>query len=165
MESVAITLLAITYAAEVFGSLTYIAMFGQFWVLPFLVWLEVAYTADSDKWLVYAIMILLLSYPNRRLLTPTLVDAAYPAVAEAIHAAWTSRNSNAVRLQTVSTATYNIFQQLGEIIGSNIYQAGKPSRRLLNLLLLFARAAITHCIQTMHRCIAAVTRFCWACLP
>ncbi|KAH8901126.1 MFS general substrate transporter [Thozetella sp. PMI_491] len=100
-----ITLLAITYTAEVLGSITYVAMFGQFWVLPFLIWLEVGYTTESNKWLVYAIMILLLAYPNP----------------EAIHAAWNSRNSNAVRLRTVSTAMYNIFQQLGGIIGSNIY--------------------------------------------
>ncbi|KAH8666961.1 major facilitator superfamily domain-containing protein [Xylariales sp. PMI_506] len=123
-----ITLLAITYTAEVLDSLTYVAMFGQFWVLPFLVWLEVAYTSSSDKWQVYAIMILLLSYPNRK---------ANKALAEAIHAAWNSRNSNAVRLRTVSTATYNIFQQLGGIIGSNIYQPGDaPLYRQGNKVLL-----------------------------
>jgi hypothetical protein len=59
-------MLILTYVAEICGSLTYVAMFGQFWVLPFLIWLEVAYTAESNKWVVYAVMILLLSYPNRK---------------------------------------------------------------------------------------------------
>jgi hypothetical protein len=67
------TLLGITYAAEVFGSLTYVAMFGQFWVLPFLIWLEVGYTAESNKWVVYVVMLLVLSYPNRKYTGSVLV--------------------------------------------------------------------------------------------
>lgn len=59
-------MLTLTYLAEVFQNLTYVAMFGQFWVLPFLVWLEVGYSDESNKWVVYAVMVLLLAYPNRK---------------------------------------------------------------------------------------------------
>ncbi len=67
IREVVITMLILTYVAEITRSITFVAMFGQFWVLPFLIWLEVGYTAASNKWVVYAVMILLLGYPNRKL--------------------------------------------------------------------------------------------------
>jgi hypothetical protein len=36
-----VTMLAITYASEVFGELTLTAMSAQFWLLPFLIYLNV----------------------------------------------------------------------------------------------------------------------------
>lgn len=40
----------------------------------------------------------------------------------AICVAWVSRNSNAIRTRGVSSAVYNIFVQLGSVIGSNVYR-------------------------------------------
>ncbi|KAI2603054.1 MFS general substrate transporter [Hypoxylon fragiforme] len=102
-----IMMLANTFAAEIFGELTLIAMVGQFWILPFLIYLNVADTANTNRWVIYTVTTLLLGYPN-----------AHP-----IQVAWNSRNSNTVRARTVSAACYNMFVQAGGIIASNIYRA------------------------------------------
>lgn len=50
-----------------------------------------------------------------------LFDPRGPYI-HAICVAWVSRNSNAIRTRGVSSAVYNIFVQLGSIIGSNVYR-------------------------------------------
>ncbi|CAI6341945.1 unnamed protein product [Periconia digitata] len=89
-----IFLLALTYSAEIFGELTFHAMLGQIWVIPFLIWLTVAEVAGANKW-----------------------HAAHP-----IQVGWNSRNSNTVRSRTVSAATYNMFVQASSVISANIYR-------------------------------------------
>ncbi|KAI1808635.1 MFS general substrate transporter [Daldinia bambusicola] len=101
------TMLANTYAAEIFGNLTLVAVVGQIWILPFLIYLNVADTASASRWVIWTVTTLLLAYPN----------------AHAIQVAWNSRNSNTVRSRTVSAACYNMFCQAGGIIASNIYRA------------------------------------------
>ncbi|KAI8244461.1 putative transporter [Colletotrichum sp. SAR 10_96] len=59
-----ITMLAITYLAEVFKELTFIAMSGQFWTLPFLIYLNVVDTTEVNRWVLYTVISLLLIYPN-----------------------------------------------------------------------------------------------------
>ncbi|KAK2038836.1 MFS general substrate transporter [Colletotrichum somersetense] len=88
-----ITMLAITYLGEVVGELTFVSMSGQ-----------------VNRWVLYALITLLLMYPNGQFLKPTLVG-------------WNSRNSNTVRSRTVSAACYNMFVQTGGIISSNIYRS------------------------------------------
>ncbi|KAK6071935.1 phthalate transporter [Seiridium cupressi] len=102
-----ITILALTYTAEIWGELTLTAMIGQFWVLPFLIYLNVADTAKASRWVIWAVTSLLLAYPS-----------AHP-----IQVGWNSRNSNTVRSRTVSAACYNMFVQAGGIIASNIYRS------------------------------------------
>ncbi|KAF4839724.1 putative transporter [Colletotrichum siamense] len=104
-----ITMLAITYLAEVFKELTFIAMSGQFWTLPFLIYLNVVDTTEVNRWVLYTVISLLLIYPN-----------AHP-----IQVGWNSRNSNTVRSRTVSAACYNMFVQTSGIISSNIYRSGE----------------------------------------
>lgn len=57
------TMLIITYLAEVFGELTFTAMTGQIWTLPFLVYLTVVDTSQANKWVVWAVISLLLGAP------------------------------------------------------------------------------------------------------
>jgi hypothetical protein len=58
------TMLLITYLAEIFGELTFMSMTGQVWLLPFLIYLNVFDYAHANKWIIWAVLTLLLSYPN-----------------------------------------------------------------------------------------------------
>ncbi|EHK17223.1 uncharacterized protein TRIVIDRAFT_80526 [Trichoderma virens Gv29-8] len=107
-----IMMLALTYLAEAWGELTLTSLIGQIWVLPFLIYLNVVNTQLVNKWVFWVVVTLLLAYPN-----------AHP-----IQVAWNSRNSNAVRLRTVSAACYNMFVQAGGIVSANIYQADDAPR-------------------------------------
>ena len=59
-----ILMLLLTYVAEVWGELTLTSMFGQIWALPFLVYIYVIDINSINKWLAWAVMTLLLGYPN-----------------------------------------------------------------------------------------------------
>ncbi|KAI1412733.1 MFS general substrate transporter [Hypoxylon sp. FL1857] len=121
-----ITMLALTYTAEIFRELTFVSVIGQFWILPFLIYLNVADTAHASRWVIWAVTSLLLAYPN-----------AHP-----IQVGWNSRNSNTVRARTVSAACYNMFVQAGGIIASNIYRADdaplyrRGNKQLLAILIM-----------------------------
>ncbi|KAL2259279.1 hypothetical protein VTK26DRAFT_7105 [Humicola hyalothermophila] len=119
-----ITMLAATYVAESIGELTFVAASGQIWALPFLIYLNVVDTSNVNRWVIYAVTTLLLSYPN-----------PHP-----IQVGWNSRNSNAVRSRTVSAACYNMFVQASGVIAANIYRADdaprykRGNRQLLGIL-------------------------------
>lgn len=57
-------MLALTYTAEIFKELTFVAVIGQIWILPFLIYLNVANTAAVSRWVVWTVTTLLLAYPN-----------------------------------------------------------------------------------------------------
>lgn len=101
-----ITMLGLTYAGEVFGELTFTALIGQIWALPFLIFINIVDINGINKWAAWGIMTALLCYPN-----------AHP-----IQVGWNSRNSNTVRSRTVSAALYNMCVQTSGIIAANIYQ-------------------------------------------
>ncbi|KAK4209978.1 MFS general substrate transporter [Rhypophila decipiens] len=107
-----ITMLAITYVAEIFGELTFVALLGQIWTLPFMIYLNAVDTTLVNRWILWAVTTLLLSYPN-----------PHP-----IQVGWNSRNSNTVRSRTVSAACYNMFVQAGGVISSNIYREDDKPR-------------------------------------
>ncbi|KAL8320581.1 hypothetical protein RB597_007038 [Gaeumannomyces tritici] len=119
-----ITILGITYLAEIRGELTFTAMMGQIWVFPILVYMAVTDLGSVNRWVVWAVATVLLSFPN-----------AHP-----IQVGWNSRNSNSVRLRTVSAACYNMFVQAGGVVGAQIYRAEdgpfypKGNRVLLGLV-------------------------------
>ncbi|TAQ86602.1 hypothetical protein B7494_g5078 [Chlorociboria aeruginascens] len=120
-----ITMLGLTYAAEVFGELTFTALIGQIWALPFLLFINLVDINGINKWLAWIIMTALLSYPN-----------AHP-----IQVGWNSRNSNTVRSRTVSAALYNMCVQTSGIIAANIYRKDdaplyKRGNRVLLLILI-----------------------------
>ncbi|PSN64875.1 MFS general substrate transporter [Corynespora cassiicola Philippines] len=101
-----ITMLSLTYSAEINKELTFHALTGTIWMLPFLIWLVAADVASANRWVVWAVISLLLSFPS-----------PHP-----LQVGWNSRNSNTVRSRTVSAAAYNMFVQASGIIASNIYR-------------------------------------------
>lgn len=58
-------MLALSYSSEIFKEQTLHSMTAQIWAIPFLVWLVVANVAKANKWIVWAVITLLLSYPSR----------------------------------------------------------------------------------------------------
>lgn len=59
-----ITMLGVTYIAEIWGNLTFSAMIGQLWALPLLAYMAVTNLGAVNKWVVWTVTTLLLSYPN-----------------------------------------------------------------------------------------------------
>jgi len=59
-------MLGITYLAEIVGNLTFCALTSQIWALPFLIYLNVVDTSQVNRWVLYAVITLLLSFPNRK---------------------------------------------------------------------------------------------------
>jgi hypothetical protein len=59
-----INMLGLTYAAEVFGELTFTALIGQIWAFPFLLFINLVDINNINKWLAWIVMTILLSYPN-----------------------------------------------------------------------------------------------------
>lgn len=57
-------ILILTYAAEVTGQLTLTAAIGQLWAIPFLVYIYIVDISAVNKWTVWIVMTLLLSFPN-----------------------------------------------------------------------------------------------------
>ncbi|KKA30057.1 hypothetical protein TD95_003581 [Thielaviopsis punctulata] len=101
-----LTLLGLTYGAEVRGELGLTTMISQVWVFPFLVFMATHDLMKVNKWAAWGILTVLLGYP-------------YP---HALQVGWNSRNSNTVRTRTVSAAIYNMSVQASDIIASNIYR-------------------------------------------
>jgi hypothetical protein len=125
-----ILMLFITYLAEVTGQLTWVSILGQIYTLPFVVYLYVVDTTTANKWVVWAIVTLLLGFPNGMCVEyDESVFMLTTIQAHAIQVGWNSRNSNTVRSRTVSAAMYNMCVQASGIISSNIYRAGMSSNR------------------------------------
>jgi hypothetical protein len=59
-----ITMLGLTYAAEIWGELTFTALIGQIWAFPFLLFINLVDINEINKWLAWIVMTILLSYPN-----------------------------------------------------------------------------------------------------
>jgi hypothetical protein len=63
---IVVSMLVITYSAEIYKEITFHALTAQIWVLPFLIWLVVANVAQTNKWVVWAAITWPLSYPSRK---------------------------------------------------------------------------------------------------
>ncbi|KAM5341387.1 hypothetical protein ACJ41O_014418 [Fusarium nematophilum] len=99
-------LLLITYLSEKWNERSLLAAAVQIWKLPFMIYLYVVDITEVNRWVSFAVLTLLLGSPT-----------AHP-----IQVSWNSRNSNTVRLRTVSAALYNMSVQSSGIIASNIYR-------------------------------------------
>lgn len=60
-------MLILTYVAEIVGELTLVSLTGQIWALPFIVYLVVVNSAQANRWVMFTVISLLLSYPNGEL--------------------------------------------------------------------------------------------------
>ncbi|KAL2421746.1 putative transporter [Exophiala dermatitidis] len=128
-------MMLVTYLAEVFREITLVAILGQIWALPFLIYFNTVDTSQTNKWVIWAVTTVLLSYPS-----------AHP-----IQVGWTSRNSNAVHSRTVSAAMYNMFVQAGGIVSSNVYrQDDAPLYHRGNRFLLIT-ALINICLYLLTK--------------
>jgi hypothetical protein len=62
-----ITMLILTYVAEIWGELTLTSAIGQIWALPFLIYIYLVDITKINKWKAFSVMSLLLSYPSGKL--------------------------------------------------------------------------------------------------
>ncbi|PLB35038.1 putative MFS transporter [Aspergillus candidus] len=116
-----VTKILLTYTAEALGSLALMGVVAQIWVLPLLIYMNVVDFSQSNKWVAWTILTLLLSHPS----------------AHALQAGWNSRNSNSVRSRAMAAALYNMCTQLSGIMASNVYQDwDKPRYAFGNRVLL-----------------------------
>ena len=70
-------MMLVTYFSEIYGELTFMAMSGQIWGLPFLIYLNAVDTTIINRWIVWAVITLLLSYPSgKSLLLASIVRLA-----------------------------------------------------------------------------------------
>jgi len=72
-----ITMLALTYVAEIWGELTLTALLGQIWALPFVVYIYIVDITKINKWKAFGIMTLLLSYPSGNLFSFSRLSSHY----------------------------------------------------------------------------------------
>jgi hypothetical protein len=63
-----ITMLGLTYSAEIFGELTFVALVGQVWVLPFIIFMNAIDITSINKWVAWAVITALLCSPSGNLI-------------------------------------------------------------------------------------------------
>ena len=58
------TMVLVTYVSEIVEERSLIGLFGQVWAVPFLIWLYVVDITTVNKWVVWTVITLLLSFPS-----------------------------------------------------------------------------------------------------
>ncbi|ODV63520.1 putative allantoate permease [Ascoidea rubescens DSM 1968] len=112
-----ITLLIITKISEVLNERTYVCLVQPIYTVPLVAVLAFWGGAMIEKWPTWIIATVTLGNPY----------------IHAILVSWCSRNSNSVRLRTVSASLYNMFVQAGSIVASKLYvEKDKPLYRVGN---------------------------------
>ncbi|KAG5360684.1 putative transporter [Yarrowia sp. B02] len=102
-----IMMILVTLSSEFFNERAFHCMIHPLWMIPGLMVLRFWKGALVNKWGTWAVLTVLQGQPQNH----------------AILVSWTSRNSNTVSQRTMGQSLYNMFVQVGAIIGANIYRA------------------------------------------
>ncbi|KAF4501222.1 nicotinamide mononucleotide permease [Fusarium agapanthi] len=123
-------LLLVSYLAEKWNERSLLGLAVQIWKLPFMIYLYVVDMSTVNRWVSFAVLTLLLGSPTGELTLPLTYISPTNIVFQAhpIQVSWNSRNSNTVRLRTVSAAVYNMSVQSAGIIASNVYRKDDAPR-------------------------------------
>ncbi|KAF7162003.1 hypothetical protein CNMCM5623_007374 [Aspergillus felis] len=133
----AVTRIALVYGAEAFESLAYMGILAQLWMLPMLLYMNAVNFSQTNKWVAWTVLTLILSFPSPH----------------ALHAGWNSRNSNNVGTRTIAAALYNISAQASQIIGSNIYHDSDAPRYVIGnrtLLILACTNIVLYALTKLY---------------
>ncbi|KAG7666025.1 uncharacterized protein J8A68_000455 [[Candida] subhashii] len=101
-----IFLLSITWLSERINERSWVCVLAPLYATPLIAIIRWWPGAGIKVWPTYVLNTLYLGQPY----------------IHAICVSWVSRNSNSVRTRSVSSALYNMFVQLGSVIGMNIYR-------------------------------------------
>ncbi|KAF5580921.1 nicotinamide mononucleotide permease [Fusarium pseudoanthophilum] len=123
-------LLLISYLAEKWNERSLLGLAVQIWKLPFMIYLYVVDMSTVNRWVSFAVLTLLLGSPTGEVSLPLtyISQTNLMFLAHPIQVSWNSRNSNTVRLRTVSAAVYNMSVQSAGIIASNVYRKDDAPR-------------------------------------
>lgn len=77
-------MMLITYLGEIYGELSLTAMSGQIWGIPFLVYLNVVDTTKVNRWIIWTVTTLMLSYPNGKPRSTVLRETVLTGIAQRI---------------------------------------------------------------------------------
>ncbi|KAH2906373.1 hypothetical protein KXV75_007675 [Aspergillus fumigatus] len=133
----AVTRIALVYGAEAFESIAYMGILAQLWMLPMLLYINAVDFTQTNKWVAWTVLTLILSFPNPH----------------ALHAGWNSRNSNSVRTRTIAAALYNMSSQTSQIIGSNIYHDSDAPRYIAGnrtLLIIICTNIVLYALTKLY---------------
>lgn len=142
-----VTILGITYISEATNQRSYPALTMQVWSIPFLIYIYVVDITQINRWVAWVVLTLFLAFPSRKPSIPLDLwkkrkkyipnRKLNSSLAHPILVSWNSRNSNTVRLRTVSAAVYNMSVQACGIIASNVYvESDAPRYKKGNRVLL-----------------------------
>jgi hypothetical protein len=62
----AVTRVALVYGAEAFESIAYMGILAQLWMLPMLLYINAVNFSQTNKWVAWTVLTLILSFPNRK---------------------------------------------------------------------------------------------------
>lgn len=118
--------LALVFSSKKLKERVLVSSLASWWQLIFLI-VIVAIPDSTGKWIKWAILTLLLSYPYCHPLLVSLTSGVRRNDALAIQNETDvlfAQNSGSVRTRTVASSVYNMSVQASSLIASNVYRQG-----------------------------------------